>query len=134
MSKSVAFLLGAGCEGEGQLNLPSGKFFKRDTIVARNVSGLINAINSATNPKIKNGPVITAHGTSILYQTLCENGCDLFSFSDEEKASVRAYLELKSSKLSYTEEEKKTIRDGLFVCAGQSIVFRARTEPRPSDR
>lgn len=106
MCKSVAFLLGAGCEGKGQLELPSGAGFKRDTIVARNASELIYAINSATKPQIKNGPIITANCTSILYQTIREYGVNVFSFKKRDMTTVTKYMDLKTNDTVFKQSEK----------------------------
>lgn len=100
MSKSVAFLLGAGCEGNGQLGLPSGSNFKRDTIVANDVSNLIYCINSEPKdtPKIKNGTIIHHNNYSILYQTIVEYGLKGFNFSQNEIEVVNNYLDRDNKK------------------------------------
>ena len=58
VNKKIAFLVGAGCEGAGQLELPSGKTFKKDTLLAEGVRNLIYQINKENGPIIKNGPII----------------------------------------------------------------------------
>ena len=92
MSKSIAFLLGAGCEGFGQLGLPSGKTFKRDTIIANRVADLIYSINEKKNPVIKNGTFLSYNSHGILAQTAIELELDTFGFSETEKAIVEKYI------------------------------------------
>ena len=110
MSKSIAFLLGAGCEGFGQLGLPSGKTFKRDTIIANRVADLIYSINEKKNPVIKNGTFLSYNSHGILAQTAIELELDTFGFSETEKAIVEKYISLELEAIAVPESEQKQIK------------------------
>ncbi len=103
--KQVTFLLGSGCEGKNQLELPSGVTFKRDTIFAENVAELVYAINFKKQPEIINGSIITHRNSSILYQTIREHGLDSFRFSRNDKKIIEKYLELKNSNRGIKKEK-----------------------------
>lgn len=70
----VTILFGAGAEGKGQFNLPSGNRFKRDIVLAENVASLANAFlrNAQSNIVMRNGTTISHSSSSILYQTIVE--------------------------------------------------------------
>ena len=103
--KQVTFLLGSGCEGKNQLELPSGVTFKRNTILAENIAKLVYAINFQEEPKIKNGPIITHRNSSILYQTIREHGLNSFSFSGNDQKTIEKYIKLKDNDSSITKEK-----------------------------
>ena len=44
--KKIAFIFGAGCEGNGQIGLPSGVEFQRTTILAKNAVSLARFFNN----------------------------------------------------------------------------------------
>ena len=110
MKKQITFLLGAGCEGRGQLGLPSGNSFKRDTIVAKDVTELIYAINKKNVPEIKNGTIIAHNSSSVLYQTICEYGMNRFVFSDADKHTIESYINLDDENNNFDKNEKDVIR------------------------
>ena len=114
MKKKITFLTGAGCEGAGQLGLPVGAGFKKDTILAKGVVDLIYSINQKTGSQIKNGTIIAQNSTSILYQTIMEHGIenlvhkpDESSKPDEsDKTIFKNYLNIDS----FSSEDQKEIR------------------------
>jgi hypothetical protein len=73
MSK-ITILFGAGAEGAGQFDLPSGNGFKRDIILAKNVAPFANLFlqSAKSDIELENGTVISANSSSILYQTIVE--------------------------------------------------------------
>lgn len=112
----VAFLIGAGCEGKGQVTLPSGETFKRDTIVAKDAVDLIKKINKESNLyKVSRGGFLSYNSTSVLYQTLVELGVSEFSFSPHDSIIVKRYLQYKGNGKDdkgkpYSDVEKDKIR------------------------
>ncbi len=107
--KKVSFLVGAGCEGQGQLYLPSGRDFKRDTIVANQITILINAINPQGILSIRNGTILAHNSHSILYQTITEYP-NIFSFSGQDEEVVKNYCQLVQKTKSYPDAEAEHIR------------------------
>lgn len=106
--KTIAFLLGAGCEGSEQINLPSGADFKKDTILATDVLPLMQVINDDSilkKYKLMRGPIIGAREYSILYQTIIEQGLDSFTFNADDTRVIENYLDYKTRKPS-TDSEK----------------------------
>lgn len=101
--KKIAFLFGAGAEGYSQLNLPSGKHFKRDIILARDVDKLYKAIvgpDTAKSSPLPVGPIIKHNSTSVLYQTMAEGSKDDLQrlFPDENDRQIATeYIEHKHS-------------------------------------
>ena len=112
--KTFAFLLGAGCEGPGQLGLPTGNTFKRDTIVAHKVVDLIYALNKENGRSIRNGTILSNSNYGVLTQTIVECEIDEFNFSDEELQTINAYLrafvENNPESASLTKDEKEEIK------------------------
>ena len=88
MKKKIAFLTGAGCEGLGQLGLPAGSSFKRDTILAKGVVNLIYSLNQQADPKIRNGTIISYNSTNILYQTIMEYGGENLVHKPDENSKL----------------------------------------------
>lgn len=115
MPRCIGLLLGAGCEGKGQLGLPSGVLFKRDTIVADKVADLVYGVNRKEHPAITNGTIIAHNSYSILYQTLLEYTGKKFSFSQEEKEIVDRYISLSNGNISVSEQEKTDIRNAFAI-------------------
>lgn len=131
MKRKIAFLMGAGCEGIDQLGLPSGADFKKKTIMAKDVVKLIYSINQTTDPKIKEGSIITYNSTSILYQTLVEYGIEALAKSNEEKSVFNNYLEIdkydeKKSKIR--EQFKKIYKEQFYDVISQEVPEKEMSE------
>ncbi|MCQ2981926.1 MAG: hypothetical protein MJ178_04165 [Treponemataceae bacterium] len=97
----VTFLLGAGCEVE--YGIPSGADYKRDTIRAVNVKDFIKSLNDKEKNDIlipNNGTILTAHSTSVLYQTVKDlSDGDLqkiYNFDADQLTIIKKYLAYKN--------------------------------------
>lgn len=129
MSK-ITILFGAGAEGKGQFGLPSGEGFKRDVILANNVASFANLFlrKSELGIKLRNGTIISAKSSSILYQTIVESqeiDADILAilFPDQEdRKNAELYLKYKEGKATdedeiisrkFTELYKKNFYDTL---------------------
>ena len=116
MDKSITFLIGAGCEGKEQLELPSGASFKRDTILSRNVTNLIESINinkkqdkSKLYP-ISNNGLLRYNSNSVLYQTYIEHK-DMFLFDESDQRIIDDYIDYKNNSDKFGKDERKKITD-----------------------
>ena len=95
----ISFLLGAGCEGTGQLDIPSGAAFKRDTILAKDAEILIKRINQGQYvDSIRKGCILSPNSTSILYQTIIEDRENYagLHLKKQEKRIIDEYCKYKS--------------------------------------
>ena len=116
--KNIVFLFGAGVEGKNQFDLPSGMEFKKGTIVSKNISEFYKAINKGDST-INNRPLLHHNSTSILYQTLIENGCDwrkVFSkesMSEEDEKRFSEDFKKEYSETFFSIEEQKSIENYL---------------------
>ena len=106
--KKIAFLFGAGCEGKGQLDIPSGADFKKDIVLSENVEKTFDAINFTDTYKIKNGCLLSWNSYKTLYETIKENG-DLH-FVDTENI-ISDYDKMNSQNFNIPVEEKHRITD-----------------------
>ena len=96
----IIFLCKAGCEGNGQLGLPSGEKFKKETIAAKGAKDLAYYLNKqqSGDDKFRDGCLIAHNSTSILYQTIIEHENDykkLFDFNKDEQKCLEEYIEIK---------------------------------------
>ncbi|MBR5178062.1 MAG: hypothetical protein IKW90_04615 [Lachnospiraceae bacterium] len=114
----IAFLLGAGCEGSGQLGMPSGNDFKRDTILAQDVRKLVDRINiksKAEQYDISDGTFLSPNGTSVLYQTIKEaKTIEDFGLSQNDIKIVNKYIKYKEDRdfvKGLSKNDKNKIRD-----------------------
>lgn len=66
--RKITILFGAGAEGKGQFGLPSGKDFKRDVILAKDVELFANLFlqNAKSKIKLNKGTIISAQSSSII--------------------------------------------------------------------
>ena len=141
----VSFLFGAGCEDGGQLNLPAGDGFKRDTILAKDAVEFFLKLNKPTNSvKIRRGCFLTANSSNVLYQTIKEQGVKTFSFDTKSLLTVKQYLAAKDEGkdlfgkvLSQTDKDaiKESFRDlyrtqfydeivnGKPTLSGNAVIF-----------
>ena len=107
----ITFLLGAGCEGKGQIGMSSGAEFQRKTILAKNVKDLINNLNNECD--IRNGSFLTSNSTSVLYQTIKrmkkQNTYMNFKWDEKQEKTIEEYLEYKEGKT--LKEKNKSIID-----------------------
>lgn len=107
----ITFLLGAGCEGKGQIGMSSGAKFQRKTILAKNVKDLINNLNNECD--IRNGSFLTSNSTSVLYQTIKrmkkQNTYMNFKWDEKQEKTIEEYLEYKEGKT--LKEKNKSIID-----------------------
>lgn len=100
----ISFLCGAGCEGAGQLGLPSGEDFKKDIVLAKDTSEFFNKLN-ISDRKFENRAIIDARCTSILYQTVVEHKEILSEFSDENRKTVEDYISYREKTGVFSKEE-----------------------------
>lgn len=122
--RKITILFGAGAEGKGQFGLPSGKDFKRDVILAKDVELFANLFlqNAKSKIKLNKGTIISAQSSSILYQTILEgknietNLKELFPDQNDRDIAVR-YLEYKKNNTSdknISQEFKKLYHDNFY--------------------
>ena len=130
MGNKYTFLFGAGAEGDGQLNMPSGAAFKRDIILVENVSDFANSflgnekdISKEKKYVLDNRKLLSSNSTSILYQTLKENeNCEdiinllfpenkLIDGNKDSREKIEKYLKYKNDELKPNEIERKSISD-----------------------
>lgn len=110
----ITVLFGAGAEGKGQFDLPTGASFKRDVILAKNAESFGNLFlkSSNYNLKLTGGTIIAHNATSVLYQTIVENNssdCKILEklFPDEnDRCIAQKYIEYKRG-LTKKENENK---------------------------
>ena len=110
----VTVLFGAGAEGGGQFDLPSGKSFKRDIVLAQNVAPLANAFLRSAKSKIiiNNGTTISHSSSSILYQTIVEtqkiepSAMDKLFPNDTDKCIAQRYVQSKQGMFSESDKRK----------------------------
>lgn len=104
---TISFLCGAGCEGTGQLGLPSGEDFKKDIVLAKDTSEFFNKLN-ISDRKFESRAIIDARCTSILYQTVVEHKEILSKFSDQRRKTVEDYISYREkSGVFFKEEDEK---------------------------
>ena len=89
--KKICFLFGAGCEGNGQIGLPSGANFKKDIVLSKEMNSLYKKINNS-NVKMQNSAIIDARCQNILYQTYKEHKDKLSVFSEGNKKIIEDYI------------------------------------------
>lgn len=114
----ITVLFGAGAEGKGQFDLPSGASFKRDVILAKNAESFGNLFlkSSNYNLKLTGGTIIAHNATSVLYQTIVENNSSDYKileklFPDEnDRCIAQKYIEYKRG-LTKKENENKNGND-----------------------
>lgn len=87
----IAFLCGAGCEGFGQMGLPSGSSFKKDIVLSNDARFFFDKLNSNKDFSMKNGAIIDARCSSILYQTFKENSELLGKMENKNQEIIKAY-------------------------------------------
>lgn len=105
--KKIAFIFGAGCEGNGQIGLPSGVEFQRNTILAKNAVSLARFFNNKEYGKERS--FISWNSSSILYQSIKKNSEteNAFFWNEKEKKTVTEYLDYKEGKISNREQCKR---------------------------
>ncbi|MBR4322691.1 hypothetical protein [Treponema sp.] len=110
--KKIAFLCGAGCEGESQIELPSGASFKKDILRSKNISTLYEKINNSTNSHVKmtDGAIIDARSSNVLYQTFFEHKDLLEQLSDESKDCIEKYILYREKGIKDDAEKLETIK------------------------
>ncbi|WP_026836070.1 hypothetical protein [Eubacterium xylanophilum] len=102
----ITFLMGAGCEGKGQIGLSSGAEFQKETLLARRSKELANILNN--NMSLINGIFLTWNSYSVLYQTIIKKGSpDNFGWSEEHTKIANEYLD-------YRKDEK--VEDKESIC------------------
>lgn len=106
MGNSITFLFGAGAEGKGQFEMPSGADFKKDLIVPKGVKSFSEAVLSKTDYRINDQTLLSWNSTSVLYQAIIESDSNeedvinnLFK-NEKDKRIAREYLLYKKSSLS----------------------------------
>lgn len=103
--KKICFLFGAGCEGNGQIGLPSGANFKKDIVLSKEMNSLYKKINNS-NVKMQNSAIIDARCQNILYQTYKEHKDKLSVFSEGNKKIIEDYIKYREGKIE-TEDPKR---------------------------
>lgn len=96
--KKVVFLFGAGCEGKGQLGLPSGLDFAKGTLLANGAKELYEKLNGMNEYVMHNDKLIHHNASGILYQTLVENDSDGRLKKVLGECIINEYLEYKNGK------------------------------------
>ena len=71
--KSYTFLLGAGAEGKGQLNICSRNDYKIKMIQAEKVKKFASVFNKKFEKSFQEGPLITWNSTQVLYRAIEES-------------------------------------------------------------
>lgn len=103
------FLIGAGAEGEGQIGMSSGAHFKRKIILANGVREFAGYF--VDNKMMRDGKLLTANSTNVLYQTIVEKLDDdvnvnqdetntiqkKMHFDEKQWEKIRAYIDKKNS-------------------------------------
>lgn len=107
---TISFLCGAGCEGAGQLGLPSGEAFKKDIVLAKDTSEFFNKLN-ISDRKFENRAIIDARCTSILYQTVVEHKEILSKFSDEHRKIVEDYICYREKTGAFSKETDEKLKE-----------------------
>ena len=106
----ISFLCGAGCEGAGQLGLPSGEAFKKDIVLAKDTSEFFNKLN-ISDRKFENRAIIDARCTSILYQTVVEHKEIVSEFSDENRKTVEDYISYREKTGAFSKETDEKLKE-----------------------
>lgn len=110
--KNIVFFFGAGCEGPGQFELPSGTEFKKMTIQAKGAKKMYEFLNCNKDFLPEEGCLLHYNASSILYQTLIEDSefkLNYDEFSEENKGkqdSVEIYLNYKRNKEKNAKDEQ----------------------------
>lgn len=107
--KKICFLFGAGCEGNGQIGLPSGANFKKDIVLSKEMNSLYNKINNP-NVKMQNSAIIDARCQNILYQTYKEHKEKLSVFSESNKKIIEDYIKYREGKFESEDPKREEIK------------------------
>lgn len=88
----ITILFGAGAEGKGQFNLPSGNHFKRDLIMGKGTKAFADQFlkDAKSGIKLDERKIIDGRSFSILYQTIVENDDALLELFPESADRVKA--------------------------------------------
>lgn len=121
MSK-ITILFGAGAEGKGQFNLPSGEGFKRDVVLANNVASFANLFlqKAESGITLSNGTIISHNSSSILYQTIVERqeiDADILEIlfpNQDDRDIAKSYLRNKQDKNADASETINRAFAGLY--------------------
>ena len=106
----VTFLIGAGCEGKDQFELPSGVDFKKQILAADGVKEFAGHFNKRDAFIFPSGKIIKSNSTNILYQTIVENGVDKFGFDNADKEVIECYCAYRRKDDDVTESHYEMFR------------------------
>lgn len=101
----IALLCGAGCEGDDQLELPLGSFFKKDIVLSNEAKFFFGKLNSNKDFSMKNGAIIDARCSSILYQTFKENSELLEKLESKNQEIIKAYNSYRNESLKQSDNK-----------------------------
>lgn len=106
----VTFLIGAGCEGKDQFELPSGVDFKKQILLADGVKEFAGYFNKKDAFAFPSGKIIKSNSTNILYQTIVENGLDELGFDNADKEVIECYCAYRRKDDDVTESRYQNFR------------------------